>query len=119
VHKVLVELGLVDGLVVVPINVLVDRDTKLLSERLKDVGKVGSLGLWRDTLTDGTVSGETRLDVQRRLDQPVAVVLLDGGLDGTLEPWLEGVSVLVLIVDLNSEIGEEWGLGSAEILLVS
>jgi hypothetical protein len=119
VHKVLVELWLRDGLVVVTVDILVDRDSEILGVRLENVGEVRRLGLWRDTLTGWSVSREASNGVERRLRHPIRVVLLDRSLDGTLEPFdvLVRLGPVELIEDLKRKVGEERGLRTGQVLL--
>ena len=90
----------------------------LFGEGLQDVGEVGGFGLWRDTLSSGTVTRKTGLEIKRRLGHPVGVVLLNGSSHCPLEPF--DVSWLIfsrhLVVDLQSQIGDERRLRSSEVL---
>lgn len=87
VHEVFVKIGFQNLPIIVLIDKLEYRDPVLLGKGLQDVGEVSRFRLGRDTLTGRSVSGQTSLNVERRLGHPVSMVLLDGGSHGSLEPF--------------------------------
>lgn len=118
VEEVFVEFGLLERSVVVAVDEFIDRDAQLLSIRLENVSEMAGFGLWRNTQAGGTVPRQARNRVQGRLDHPVSVILLDSGLDGSLQPLLVPVHVasVELVEDLQCEVGEERRLGPSQIL---
>jgi len=117
-HKVLVQVGLQQFPVIVLVDELENRNSVLLGEWLKDVGEMGSFGLWRNTLTSRSVSRKTGLDVEGWFCHPVGVVFFDSGPHSSLEP-LDMLRLLFtrhLVVDLQGQIGNERRLRSSKVL---
>jgi hypothetical protein len=117
-HKVLVQLGLLELPIIVLIDKLVDRDAVLLGVGLQDVGKVTGLGLWRNPLATRSVPRQPRLNIQRRFPHPIRMVLLDRRPNRTFKPLDMLLLHLArhLVVDLECEIRHERRLGSREVV---
>ena len=86
--------------------------------RLKNMGEVGCLRLRWDTQAVGSEPRETSLGIHSRLGNPDGMILLDGSLDSSLEPQTVGfhIRAIKLVVDLESHIGEERRLSSAQVV---
>jgi hypothetical protein len=118
VEEVLVERGLAQRAVVVPLRELVHGQAVLVRERLEDVREVRRLRLGRDAEPVRAEAREARLGVDARLRDPDGVVLLDGGLDRGAEPAPVRVEVgpVELVVDLEGHVGQERRLRAAEVV---
>lgn len=145
-HKVLIQLGLLDLPKVVGIRKLQNRDSVLVSVRLEDVGEMGSFCFGRDSQTVRPESRQSSDRIHTRLSHPDGMVFLkettqkqlrrndlvplrriqsrkkrinlDSGLNGTLEPYVVGflISSVKLVVSLESHVGQERRLCSAQVL---
>lgn len=117
-HKVLVQLRLLQLAIIVLVNKLVDRNPVLFRVRLQDVRKVTRLGLGRDPLSARSIPRQPGFRVQRRFPHPIRMVLLDRRPNRAFEPLDMLLLHLAwhLVVDLQREIRHERRLGSREVV---
>ena len=114
---VLIECGFLQGTIVILLGRFVNGKPVIRRVGLKDVGEVGWLRPQWDAQTVWPEPRETSLWVNPRLSNIDSVIFLDRSLNGSPEPLTVCVHIrtIELVVGLESHVGEDGRLSSAQI----